>query len=162
MDDESPQVDPAAPEEHPPPFWQSEEAFKDAVAQATRAATEAVITVVEKRRPVWMLMVATAIGFLAACVIAIPTTIILDNQWHSSEVHNSETNCVLITEVAGALEKNFEEGIKSKDEFLKNSRDRLGLSQSQFQRLIESSEKSQRHQLDAVQGVARTDCAIVK
>lgn len=142
----------------PEPYWRSEQAFKDAVTLATEAAAQTI----ERSRPVWALFVAFFVGVVVACAIAIPTTIVISNQIHSSEAHNAENNCNLITKVASALEENFKEGIKSKDEFLKNSVDRLGLTPDQFERLIKKSETSQKKQLSVIKAVAATDCEIVK
>lgn len=140
------------------PYWRSEQAFKDAVQLATEAAAQSI----ERSRPVWALFVAFLVGVVVACTIAIPITIVINNQVHSSESHNAEHNCTLITKVASALEENFNEGIKSKDEFLKNSVGRLGLTPGQFEKLIKKSETSQKRQLSSIKAVAATDCEIVK
>lgn len=142
----------------PEPYWRSEQAFKDAVQLATEAAAQTI----ERSRPLWALFVAFFAGVVVACAIAIPVTIVINNEVHSSESHNAEHNCVLITQIASVLEENFKEGIKSKDEFLKNSVDRLGLTPDQFEKLIKKSETSQRKQLGAIKEVAAVDCAVIK
>lgn len=113
--------------------------FTNAVASAAQ-----MVAAVHRRRLVMWGFVA---GLLATALIALPTVFVVAKQ-----------NCREITRLGAAQEENFTEGIASRGAFLRQSRDRFGLSDQQFRALLKRSDESQRKQLSAIRSVARTDC----
>lgn len=121
------------------PFWQSLDAFKDAVSQATVAAEEAVAGVHRRRLVTW----AAVIAFIAASAVNIPVSAVISRE-------NAHANCVLISELAGlgtkrlSLEHMQTGHAHSKVRVLEartkrfehESADRLGLTRKQFQQLV--------------------------
>jgi hypothetical protein len=115
------------------------EQFEAGVAMAAQQVAQ-----VHRRR---LVLYGFLAGMLSTAIIALPTEYVV-----------GRSNCDSITSLADAQEEGFTEGIKSRGLFLAQSKDRLGLSERQFQALLRRSDESQRKQLAAIQNVKRTDC----
>jgi hypothetical protein len=145
------------------PYWQDEEAFKDAVREATTAAVAEYVTRADDARrsqPVWMLIVAVLIGVVLGAGVSIPTTIVLNNRTHNAARENSRENCRLITALAAVDETTYKNLLKQTADFERKSRDRFGLSQGDFAKLVAKEHEGQAAHLRAIQAVAKTNCTM--
>jgi hypothetical protein len=147
------------------PYWQNEQAFKDAVSSATTAAVELYVKdreEYERKRPVWMLIVAILVGVVLGAGMAIPVTIIVTNRAHNSErqsnIHNERENCKLVTGLAGISATAYAQTLKSAREFEHKSTNRLGLSDKDFKDLLRKSHKTEQDRLTALRAIAHFNC----
>lgn len=128
------------------PYWESEQAFKDAVASATVTASS--------RTHLWRLAaIAATIALIAASAINIPVSAIISHD-------NAATNCELIHQLAGLGQKRagheasaLEEERAETADFKRKSLDRLGLTETDFNALV--AKKEAKTQLGEQEGTER-------
>jgi len=116
--------------------WESAEGFRLAVEQATRAATQEVA-----KRTRWRTtLAALLVGVIVGCGVAIPVVLVLS---HGA----TRQNCESISELAKLGGKRVARetaaiAVKRKrtEDFKTKSHDRLGLSESDFDKLIAEQE----------------------
>lgn len=136
------------------PYWANEKAFADAVDKATAKATQNVAATNRKR----LMVSGGLVGFIAACVVAIPVSIGLTNAALDSKRDNAIVNCRLITKLANVAAAESDEASQSAKAFEKKSSDRFGLSQKDFDKLIKEGQKRRELHLNTIREVAAQSC----
>jgi len=109
---------------------------REAIAESVRDATGEAF----KQNSIRSILLAVAVGLIAGCLIAIPVS-------KAISTHNAKVNCENISDLAGLGQKRvvkeaaaIEDQKKKNADFKAKSKDRLGLSEADFDKLIAEGE----------------------
>jgi protein-disulfide isomerase-like protein with CxxC motif len=101
-------------------------------------------------------------GALSASAIAIPTTLVLSHEAAATSLatsrQNSRTNCENITALAKVEQAVYVQQVISSKAFLHESKDRFGLSPSQFQKFLKQSQQQEKARSDQLLLLANVNC----
>lgn len=109
-------------------------------------AVRLAVTALNKR----LMLMAFVAGLLSAAFIALPVVFF-----------TAKANCNSVKTLAEADKLGFAEEKANNKSFVERSKDRLGLSESDFQKLILSGELRAQRKIDAATRVERRNCALI-
>lgn len=105
---------------------------------------------VDRKRGKRTFIVGFVAGLLASSLIALPVVFF-----------TAKANCNAIGSLAQTAEERFVEEKAANKLFLKQSKDRLGLSDAAFQKLIHDVQTRQQREIDATRRVAHRSCTLI-